>query len=282
MDYNPYIIVPLATWAVAQIAKFAIAAFQGRIDFRYLYASGGMPSVHSAVVCALATTALLVDGAGSHLFGFAAILAAIVMYDSFGVRRAAGEQAAALNLLIAGMDRNRFKLDQPIAPLRQILGHQPREVGIGALLGVALAALFNYDHLGPVGTFLASVPGRPELIGYLAVFVVMVIGGWVTRIVLRSRYRKSQAIKKFTNRVVTASQTVGWLGLVSVGLMYERASYLAWRLWPIVLLAIAVLWAWWLATESYRTVPEALASEANEARKRKWLFWGRKRKTKRT
>lgn len=91
MAYNPYIIVPFATWAVAQISKFAIAAFRGRIDFRYLYASGGMPSVHSAVVCSLAMTALLVDGVGSHLFGFTAIFAAIVMYDSFGVRRSAGE-----------------------------------------------------------------------------------------------------------------------------------------------------------------------------------------------
>jgi len=52
--YNPYIVVPLATWAITQVAKFAIAAIKGRIDFRYLYASGGMPSVHSAVVSSLA------------------------------------------------------------------------------------------------------------------------------------------------------------------------------------------------------------------------------------
>jgi uncharacterized protein len=77
--YNPYIIIPFASWAVAQIAKFAIAAFKGKIDFRYLYASGGMPSVHSAVVCSLAVTALLVDGVGSHLFGFTLIFAAVVI-----------------------------------------------------------------------------------------------------------------------------------------------------------------------------------------------------------
>jgi hypothetical protein len=205
-----------------------------------------------------------------------------VMYDSFGVRRSTGEQAAAINLLIAGLDRNRFKLDQPILPLREILGHQPREVGVGALLGVALAALFNYDHLGSAGSYLATIPARPELLGYLIVFALIVVGGWVARIALRSMYPKSRAIKKLTNQIITASQTVGWLGLVSVALMYERASYFAWRIWPLLLLAIGVLWAWWLSAESYRSVPAALATEANEARKRKWLLWGRKRKPKRT
>src|SRR4051812_44369194 len=126
MVYNPYIVVPFATWAVAQVSKFTLAALRGRIDFRYLYASGGMPSVHSAVVCSLATTALLVDGANSHMFGFAAIFAAIVMYDSFGVRRSSGEQAAAINMLTETMDRNRVKLAQPGLHLREILGHQPR------------------------------------------------------------------------------------------------------------------------------------------------------------
>lgn len=242
-----------------------------------------MPSVHSAVVCSLATTALLVDGAESHLFGFALILAGIVMYDSFGVRRATGEQAAAINMLIAGLDRNRFKLDQPIRPLREILGHQPREVGVGALLGVLLAVLFNYDHLGTAGTYLQTMPDHSELIGYLAVFAAIILGGWVMRLVLRARYKKSPAIKQLTKRVVTASQTVGWLGLLSVALMYERASYFAWRLWPLLLLGIGLFWGWWLSAESYKTVPAALANEAHEARKRKWLLWGRsKRKAKRT
>ncbi len=99
MAYNPYIVVPLATWAVSQVAKFAVAAFKGQVDFKYLYSSGGMPSVHSAVVCSLAMTALLVDGTSSHLFGFTLIFAAVVMYDSFGVRRSSGEQAAAINTM---------------------------------------------------------------------------------------------------------------------------------------------------------------------------------------
>jgi hypothetical protein len=281
VGYNPYIIVPFATWAVAQITKFAINAFKGRIDFRYLYASGGMPSVHSAVVCSLAVTALLVDGVNSHLFGFTAIFAAIVMYDSFGVRRSAGEQAAAINMIIGSLDHQRVKLEQPDLHIREILGHQPREVTAGAILGVALATLFNYDKLGAFGAFLEAVPKRPEMYVYLGVFVVLLLGGVITRLVLRAKYPKSKIMKQLSKRILTATQTMGWLGLLSVVLVYENASYFAWRLWPLLVLAVSVLWGLWLGTASYKTVPATLVAEANEARKLKWLNWGSKNRKKR-
>lgn len=283
MVYNPYLVVPLATWAVAQITKFAIAAFNGRIDFRYLYASGGMPSVHSAVVCALMVTAFLNDGPGSSIFGISTIIAAIVMYDSFGVRRSSGEQAMAINMLISSLDRNRVKLDKPDLHLREILGHQPREVSAGAILGILLSALFNYDKLGALGAFLQTLPSRPEMLGYLIAFAVIVLGGIVTRIVLRLRYRKSKTIKKLASQILVASQTTGWLGLVSVVLNYEHASYFAWRLWPMLIGLATLLWALWLITGSYRTVPVALAGEADQARKMKWFNWGKgRRKAKRS
>ena len=277
MAYNPYIIIPLATWVVAQVGKFAIKAFQGKIDFRYLYASGGMPSVHSAVVCSLATTALLVGGANSPIFGFAVIFAAIVMYDSFGVRRSSGEQAVAINMVIESLERNRVRLDQPDMRLREILGHQPREVTAGAILGVLLGVLFNYDKLGKFGVFLQVVPKRPEMIVYGAVFVVVLVGGVMTRFILRARYPKSKTMKQLTGRILVATQTIGWLGLFSVALMYENASYFAWRLWPLLVLLAGLLWAIWIATASYKVVPKGLASEANEARKLKWLNWGQKK-----
>lgn len=284
MSYNAYLVVPLATWAVAQITKFAVAAFRGRIDFRYLYASGGMPSVHSAVVCSLAVTALLVDGVNSHLFGLTVIVAAIVMYDSFGVRRSAGEHAAALNMVIASLDRSRVKLDDPDLHLREILGHQPREVTAGAVLGVLLAALLNYDRLGQFGVFLQAAPSRMEMLGYLIGFVVVIVAGVVARLVLRAKWPKSKTMKQLAKRILTAAQTTGWLGVLSVVLVYERASYFSWRLWPLVVILAAVLWAWSLVVVSYRAVPAALAGEANEARKLKWLTWGRdkgRRKSKR-
>ncbi len=276
MVYNPYLVVPLATWAVAQVAKFAIAAIRGRIDFRYLYASGGMPSVHSAVVSSLAMTAFLVDGFGSHLFGLVAIFAMVVMYDSFGVRRSAGEQAVALNQLIENLEHSRFKFDGPAPKLREILGHQPREVMAGAVTGIVLGALFNYDRLGQFTNFYQTVPVRYELWAYAGLFGLLVIAGLLLRWFLARRYPKSKVMKRFRMRVFTAAETTGWLGLVMTLFVYERASYLAWRLWPMMVIAIGLVWGVWILTGSGKEVPSGLAAEAMQARKKKWLNFGRK------
>ncbi len=277
MDYNPYIVIPLATWAVAQVAKFTLFALQGKLDFRYLYASGGMPSVHSAVVCALATTAFLVDGMNSHLFGFTLIFAAIVMYDSFGVRRSAGEQAAAINMLIGSLGRDRVKLEQPQLRLREILGHQPSEVTVGALLGVVLGALFNYDRLGPLTSFLQVVPVGRELWLLAGIFGFILIAGVVQRFVLRAKYPKSAAIKGLVRRIFVITQVTAWLGLAAAAFQYERAGYLSWRLWSLVALAVGLVWGASLLARSYRALPAALAAEATQARKLKWFNVGRRR-----
>jgi hypothetical protein len=235
-----------------------------------------MPSVHSAVVCSLATTALLVDGVNSQFFGFAVIFAAIVMYDSFGVRRSAGEQAAAINMLIDSLDRSRVRITDPDLHLREILGHQPREVTVGALVGIVLAGLFNYDKLGKLGAFVQAVPSHKELYIYAVIFGLIIIGGWIAKIVLKWRYKNSKVVKKLSKRLLIATQTIGWVGALSLVFVYERASYLAWRLWPLLILAIGLFWAIWLTTASYRTVPLALASEEDKARKQKWLSGSKK------
>ena len=281
MEYNPFILVPLASWAIAQVTKFALAALRGRIDFRLLYASGGMPSVHSAVVCSLATTAWLVEGLGSHLFGLTVIVAAIVMYDSFGVRRSAGEQAAAINMLVESLERSKVRIEQPRLHLREILGHQPREVAVGAVFGVVLGAIFNYEKLGTLTTWTQTVPAKPEVYAYAGAFAVMIVAGIVARVALGKLYPKSATMKQVAKRWLVLTQTMGWVGFVACVFVYERASYLGWRLWPVLALTIAAAWAVLLATQVYKEVPAGLEAEAEKARKSKWLNWGnRKHKRK--
>jgi acid phosphatase family membrane protein YuiD len=274
--YNPYIFVPLATWLVAQVTKFAIAAFKGRLDFRYLYSSGGMPSVHSAVVCSLATTALLVDGYSSHLFGLTLILAAIVMYDSFGVRRSSGEQAAALNAVFAALDRGKIRIEGPALHMREILGHQPEEVSMGAVFGVVLGMLFNYNHLGALGRFLSGQPGLRENIAYFVIAGVLIVGGIVQRIVMGRR--RSRALSKLSSQILVACETLGWLTLLMSVFIYEQASYLAWRLWILVLAAAAVIWISVLVSMWRNRLPVALKTERELARKGKWFNFRRKKK----
>lgn len=148
MNITPYLYVPFAAWAIAQLIKFSLAFIKGDVNVRYLYASGGMPSVHSAVVCSLATWALIDGGLASPLFGFTAVFAGIVMYDSFGVRRSAGENAKTLNRLITDLSINgSLRNAAEYTRMREILGHQPLEVIIGAILGIFIALAFGYQKI---------------------------------------------------------------------------------------------------------------------------------------
>ena len=121
-------------WMGTQILKVLVEyARHRRVNFRLLTSAGGMPSSHSSAVCALATGIALREGAASNIFLLAFVLALIVMYDAAGVRRAASIQARILNQIIAELFQG-----HPISEtrLRELLGHTPFEVLVGAALGI--------------------------------------------------------------------------------------------------------------------------------------------------
>ena len=127
---------------VAQLLKvFVILVRKKRLDLRYFVTSGGMPSAHSAIVCALATAVAMTQGVGSVAFGIAVVLALIVTYDAAGVRQSVSQQSVVLNRIVREL---RFK--RPIAEverdLREFIGHTPFQVIVGAALGILVAWLW--------------------------------------------------------------------------------------------------------------------------------------------
>ena len=108
-----------------------------RLDLRLFTTTGGMPSSHSAGVMGLSTSVGLIKGFDSIEFAIALGYAFIVMYDAAGVRRAAGKQAACLNKII--MDLYKQDLAEAGGKLKELLGHTPLQVFVGAIFGVAYA-----------------------------------------------------------------------------------------------------------------------------------------------
>jgi acid phosphatase family membrane protein YuiD len=104
-----------------------------------IWRTGGMPSSHSAVVCALTTSVAFVDGIASNLFVFSFWFALVVLRDALGVRRAAGLQAKAINSL-GRQSGEKLKID--FHPVKEIQGHSPLEVVVGGLLGIFIASGF--------------------------------------------------------------------------------------------------------------------------------------------
>jgi uncharacterized protein len=134
---NPYFVVPLIAWAIAQACKVIVdSVMLHRVSVRRLATAGGMPSSHSALVVSLTTIIGRLEGVQSPLFAVCLIFSSVVMYDATGVRRAAGQQAMILNRLIDDL----FIAHQGIRQqrLRELLGHTPIEVIAGALLGIVI------------------------------------------------------------------------------------------------------------------------------------------------
>ena len=136
---NKYLYIPFSLWFGIQLFKLIYdMVTTKKFNFKRILGAGGMPSSHSAVVCSLAVLVGKAEGFSSPIFGLAAIFALVVMYDAAGVRRAAGKQAKLLNKIIETPGLN---LSQVQERLVEVLGHTPKQVFVGALIGVIAGAL---------------------------------------------------------------------------------------------------------------------------------------------
>ena len=132
------LIIGISAVVIAQILKFFVhLIWKRKVDLRLFTTTGGMPSSHSAGVIGLSTTVGLICGFSSIEFAMSIGYALVVMYDAAGVRRAAGKQAACLNKII--MDIYKQELKEAGGRLKELLGHTPMQVVMGAILGVVYA-----------------------------------------------------------------------------------------------------------------------------------------------
>ncbi|HHW55190.1 MAG: divergent PAP2 family protein [bacterium] len=137
---NRVLVASLIAGIAAQILKVIINYLVKReIDFRLFVTSGGMPSSHTALVVALATGVCRQLGWNSTEFAIAVVFALIVMYDAAGVRRAVGKQAEILNIIMDEVvQKGRFREER----LKELLGHTPKEVFAGGVLGLIVACFY--------------------------------------------------------------------------------------------------------------------------------------------
>lgn len=139
---NRVIQAAVIAWAIAQGIKVILTLLiSGRFDSTRVFGSGGMPSSHSALACAMVTTLGFKEGFSSPVFALAFCFAGVVMYDAAGVRRSTGRNAAALNHLLDSLVSNGFALNEE--RLKELVGHTPIQVLAGALLGILIGVLMG-------------------------------------------------------------------------------------------------------------------------------------------
>ena len=143
--FGNYILVSALTgWFLAQIIKIFICLFsREKINvFKMLFSNGGMPSSHSSTVMALCTACGIKEGLSSSVFAVSLIFAAIVMIDASGVRYQAGKQAQIINKIVKEIFSG--KVEDFNTGLKELIGHTPFQVLMGALLGIAIAVVYSF------------------------------------------------------------------------------------------------------------------------------------------
>lgn len=141
LSQNEIFITVLVAWFIAQCAKVFLGIItEKRFNFKWFVDTGGMPSSHAATVAALATAIDLKYGVSSSIFAITLVFAWIILMDAQGFRRSAGKQAEILNLILDDIYwKKKIKEDR----LKELLGHTPVEVLVGALIGILVAIIFR-------------------------------------------------------------------------------------------------------------------------------------------
>lgn len=135
---NRILLISIFSCFLAQFIKI-FTGKEKRIDFKRIIISGGMPSSHSSFVTSLAMLVGFDKGFASTEFAITAVFAIIVMYDASGVRRAVGKQATILNKILDDLHHKKH-IEQK--RLKELIGHTPKEVLFGAILGILTAIVF--------------------------------------------------------------------------------------------------------------------------------------------
>ncbi len=114
----------------AQLIKihFLVIKKKQKVQFKDIFLTGGMPSSHSSAVTALTITLFLTEGVTSSSI-ISLVLAAIVIRDAMGVRRTAGEEGKIINRIIK---KSKLKIQK----VHYSLGHKPKEVLVGVIIGI--------------------------------------------------------------------------------------------------------------------------------------------------
>lgn len=136
---NKVLVAVVIGWMLAQALKIPTEYLRSRRwMWAMIFAPGGMPSSHSALMVSGTLAVGLYYGFDNPLFGIAFAISMIVVHDASGVRRQAGMHAERINLLFEELLKGHMWDENE---LKEVIGHTPLEVLGGILLGFFVAIM---------------------------------------------------------------------------------------------------------------------------------------------
>ncbi|MDO8661031.1 MAG: divergent PAP2 family protein [Candidatus Woesearchaeota archaeon] len=130
---NPVFLTLLLAGIGGQVFKLALYGIKHGFHFRDLITTGGMPSVHVALMIGLTLSIYLSEGATT-VFFVSLVVLCIVIVDALGVRRTVGEEGMILHRLIK---QTKLHIKEP----HYSLGHTPAQVIVGIIWGIVATGI---------------------------------------------------------------------------------------------------------------------------------------------
>ena len=143
--FSNYVLMSaIVAWFSAQVIKVIVDLCQKEHTSlsKIFFSTGGMPSSHSSSVVALCIACALGEGLSSPYFAITLVLAGVVMIDASGVRYETGKQAKILNKIMREMFQG--NAEEFNIGLKELVGHTPFQVFMGALLGIVVAVAMAF------------------------------------------------------------------------------------------------------------------------------------------
>ncbi len=144
-NYYPLVSFLIAL-LIAQGAKpFIMLLKTGEFRLKYLIASGGYPSSHSASVVALCLSIGLKDGFDSSIFALSLGIVMIVLFDAVNVRYYSGRNISLTQQLIEDL-KYIIEMKDPIydEKFKEVLGHTKLEAITGIFLGIFVSIVLYF------------------------------------------------------------------------------------------------------------------------------------------
>ena len=131
-------------WMVAQVLKTIIhMILTKQFVAERMVGSGGMPSSHSATVCAFLVATAFNYSPASFEFAMTVLFAIVVIHDARGVRLETGRQAEILNSITRFLRSRNSKIELPEEELKELVGHTPFQVAVGSAIGIIVGLLIH-------------------------------------------------------------------------------------------------------------------------------------------
>jgi len=139
METYLLVFTPILAAAAAQVAKFVIFSIKHKVDIRYLFEYGHMPSSHAAMMTSLLVVLGYYEKADTASFVVAFTLTVLVIMDALRLRMYIGSYGKTLNSIITTLGAGDKTV---VSKLKERVGHKPSEVLGGVITGLVVSLVF--------------------------------------------------------------------------------------------------------------------------------------------